>query len=153
MTSAVPVVVGVGQVVQRRGDGDRDAIGLMVDASIAAAVDAGEPELAGRLDMVLVPEGTWPHRDAGRVVATRLGSDDATTVVSRIGVLQTTLFGLAASSISTGESSVVLVVGGEAKAGGRDPVDPPDSGEPDVELAPGPDMWTDLEVERGLVVP
>ncbi len=153
MTRAVPVVVGVGQVVQHRGEGDRDAIGLMVEAARRAAADAGAPDVTQRLDMVLVPEGTWPHRDAGRVVAARLGSDDVTTVVSRIGILQTALLGLAARSIASGDASVVLVVGGEAKASGNDPVDPPDSGDPDVEMAPGPDMWTDLEVERGLAVP
>jgi acetyl-CoA C-acetyltransferase len=153
MTRAVPVVVGVGQVVQRPGDGDHDAIGLMVDAVRVAAADAGVPELSSRVEMVLVPEGTWPHRDAGRIVAERLGADVSTTVVSRIGVLQTSLFGLAARSISTGEVSVVLVVGGEAKASGTDPADPADSGIPDVEMAPGPDMWTALEVERGLAVP
>jgi acetyl-CoA C-acetyltransferase len=156
MTRAVPVVVGVGQVVQRRGDGDRDSIGLMVDAVHAAAADAGVPELSSRVDMVLVPEGTWPHRDAARIVASRLGAEDATTVVSRIGVLQTTLFGLAATAISKADASVVLVVGGEAKASGSDPVepvDPSDGDEPDIELAPGPDMWTALEVERGLAVP
>jgi acetyl-CoA C-acetyltransferase len=153
MTRAVPVVIGVGQVVQRRGDGDRDAIGLMVEAARAAAADAGASELAGRLDMVLVPEGTWPHRDAGRVVAARLGTDRATTLVSRIGILQTSLFGHAARSISSGEASVVLVVGGEAKASGNDVVDPSDSRDPDVEMAPAGEMWTALEVERGLAVP
>jgi acetyl-CoA C-acetyltransferase len=153
MTRAVPVVVGVGQVVQRRGDGDRDAIGLMVDAVHAAAADAGVPELSSRVDMVLVPEGSWPHRDAGRIVASRLGAEGATTLVSRIGILQTSLFGVAATAISAGEASVALVVGGEAKASGNDVVEPSDPDEPDIELAPGPDMWTDLEVERGLAVP
>jgi acetyl-CoA C-acetyltransferase len=153
MTRALPVVIGVGQVVQRRGDGDRDAIGLMVEAARVAAADAGVPELSGRLDMVLVPEGTWPHRDAGRVIAARLGSDDATTVAARIGILQTALFGLAATAISTGDASVVLVVGGEAKASGNDAVDPSAGGEADIEMVPGGDIVTALEIERGLAVP
>ena len=75
-------------------------------------------------------------------------------MVLRIGILQTALFGRAVRSIASGDASVVLVVGGEAKASGNDPVDPPDSGDPDVEMAPGArHCGPTLEVERGLAVP
>ena len=159
-----PVVVGVGQVLQRRDAidpaGGLDAIDLMVSAARAAADDAGAPTLLGRVGAVLVPEGTWPSGDAGRVIAERLGAPAARTTLARIGILQTTLLARAAAAIATGEVDVVLVVGGEARASavarnraGLAPLVrtwPPSA---DVDLAPHGEIVTAVEIERGLAVP
>ena len=42
--------------------------------------------LAGAIDLVLVPNGTWSYPDPGRLVAQRFGAD-ARTVVAEVGIL------------------------------------------------------------------
>ena len=66
--------------------------------------------------------------------------------ISGYGGLKTALFGHAAATISAGEESVVLVVGGEAKASGSDVADPSSVGEPDLEMVPAGDIVTGLEI-------
>ncbi len=148
------MVVGVGQVKQD-GAGPLDAVGLMVEAARAAGDDAGAPALLGRCGAVLVPEGTWPGGDAGRAVAEAVGAPGARTVLARIGILQTTPIARAASAIAAGQLDVALVVGGEARASARgglvERALPATAA--DDELAPGGEIVTAVEIERGLAVP
>ena len=152
-----PVVAGVGQVVQRPepgAPGPLDAVGLMAAAARLAADDAGSAALLGRVDAVLVPEGTWSPGNAGGAVAAALGCTGARTTLARVGVLQTTLLARAADDIVAGRADVVLIVGGEAKASARAGLTAVVPASPvDVELAPSGDILTALEIERGLAVP
>ncbi len=114
----------------------------------------------GRIDLVLVPRGTWPYRDPGRVVARRFGAT-ARSVIGDIGVLQQTLLTRAAQAVAAGDADVVLVCGAEAKQRalmaaktGVAPVDPdPSHTDPDEVLRPVGDILTPTEIERELAVP
>ncbi len=112
-----PVLVGAAAVSQRLNDpsGARNAVALMVDASVAAAADAGDTGLLHAVRAVFTPRGTWPYGDAGRLVATGIGNAQARTLSAEVGILQTTLFDRAATAIAAGDLDVALIVGGEAK--------------------------------------
>lgn len=60
---AHPVLVGVAATSQRTDDpGDAvEAAALVARAVRDAAVDAGAPALVDRIEVVLVPEGTWSY--------------------------------------------------------------------------------------------
>jgi len=88
---------------------------LMVRAVRAAAADAGVAGLAGRAGLVLVPRGTWPYRDPGRLVAGAVGADRARTLVAELGVLQTTLLARAAHAVRSGQVDVAVVCGAEGR--------------------------------------
>jgi len=61
----VPVLVGVGQVLQRTDDLEKakEPLELMVDAVHAAAADAGSRELLARAGAVRVIRGMWRYGD------------------------------------------------------------------------------------------
>lgn len=161
MTGDQPVLVGVG-AVQQRADEAADAVEaleLMAAAVGAAAADAGAPALLGRLDAVLVPEGTWSYRDPGRLLAERY-SPGARTIRADVGVLQQTLLTRACRDIAAGRAHVVLVCGGEARyrdrraaSAGSTAPETTSTGEPGEVLAPDHEIITTLEIERAMAVP
>ncbi len=133
---------------------------------MARAVEAAEvASLVGIADAVMVPTGMWGYRDAGRLVARRVGADRARTVRAEIGVLQTTLLNRAAGLIADGTAEVVVVVGGEARHRARrasiagivatETTQGPDDPEaiPDEVLEPTADIISPHEIARGLVAP
>lgn len=171
-----PVLVGVGEMVQR--DGALDPAGLMREALVTALADARGGPAAGSVDtggpgsaavtalgapagrplpapdLVLTPRGMWAHPDPGRAAALAVGSTSVRSIVAEIGVLQTTLFQRAFAEILDGTAEVVAIVGGEARYRSvRGGVDEPGEGEPDEVLRPHDDIITQLEVARGLGVP
>jgi len=158
-----PVLVGVGAVVQRAADPATadEAATLMAAALERAADDAGSRELLTSADRIAVPKGLWEYSDPARMVAARLGARQARTALAEIGVLQSTLLNAACCDIAGGKADVVLVVGGEAKyrnvsarAAGVAVSDTPQTDvEPDETLRPADELFTQLEVERGLVMP
>jgi acetyl-CoA C-acetyltransferase len=111
------VLVGACAVQQRCEDPNDglEPVELMVRALEGAAEDAGSRALLGLADGVRVPQGFWAYSDPGRLIAERLGASGARTQLTKLGVLQTTLFGRAAADIASGRARVVLVAGGEAK--------------------------------------
>jgi acetyl-CoA C-acetyltransferase len=157
------VIGGVGAVSQRLDDVDAavEAVELMVRAVEAAGV----PRLVRRADALMVPTGMWGYRDAGRLVARRVGADRARTVRGEIGVLQTTLVNRAAALIADGSADVVVVVGGEARyralrasitgVAAPETVQAPDAPDarPDDVLEPAADIISPHEIARGLVAP
>lgn len=118
-----PVVVGVGQVVQRDPSPPwREPADLALEALRRAADDSAAPDAAGLLgsaDLVCaVASASWTHRDLGAEVARRLGAAPAATV-------QTARFGgdggqlavnEAARAVAAGEAAVALVLGAESGA-------------------------------------
>jgi acetyl-CoA C-acetyltransferase len=82
-----PVIVGVGQVLQRTDDLDaaREPLELMVEAVQAAAEDACSRELLARAGAVRVVRGMWRYSDPGRVVAERVGCPTAVTALTQYG--------------------------------------------------------------------
>lgn len=158
-----PVLVGAGAVQQRMDDPLRalEPIELMIQALQRAASDAGCAELLSRADSVRVPRGFWDYSDPGRLIAERFGARGARTQLAELGILQTTLFGLAAQDIADGKEDVVLIAGGEAKyralraqmSGVQAPLTPQLEGRPDSVLRPAGEIWSSLEADFGLLMP
>ncbi|MEE3326733.1 MAG: acetyl-CoA acetyltransferase [Myxococcota bacterium] len=163
VSETAPVLVGVGACQQRIDDpaAALEPVALMVKALEAAGTDAGAPELLKRADSIRVPRGFWEYPDPARWVAEHVHAVSARTVVSEIGVLQSTLLGQAASDIAEGKAGIVLIAGGEAKYRALraqiNGTEAPLSSQPDVEadevLRPGQEILHPLEIERGAVMP
>ncbi len=114
-----PVIVGVGQVVQREPDLETlpDPAAYAAQALRAAAADAGTTALLGQADAVYaVASASWSYRDLAAEVAGRLGTAPTSTVMSARygGDAGQVLINTAAQAIADGEASVVLVCGAEA---------------------------------------
>lgn len=158
-----PVLVGAGAISERSDDPRKagDAVELMLRATELAGADSGRPELLSRAGLVVVPQGTWRFKDAGRRIAGHYKANGARTVFARIGVLQTTLFAVAAGAISRGDVDVALVVGGEAKwretmaARAGIVLETPDEtgSDPDETLVPEHEIVSREEISAGLVAP
>jgi acetyl-CoA C-acetyltransferase len=151
MDSRTPVVVGIGTVLDHAGEAD--ALELMWTALTGAATDSGGAGILGRVDVYMVPKGTWSSADPGRVLAARAGGE-ARTVLAELGVLQQALFDRAATAIVEGRADIVAIVGGEAKQRGTGPRAPAGEGLPPDEVwRPENEIISRLEIERGLGVP
>jgi len=113
---AIPVLVGVGQVLQRPEDpreGD-EPLAMMVAALERAGRDAGVPKLLARADAIYVLRGAWGYGDPGRAIARRLGAASAETVGTPYGgnFSQACVID-AAREIRAGRLRVALVTGAE----------------------------------------
>jgi acetyl-CoA C-acetyltransferase len=116
-----PVLVGVGQVVQREPNlaPDADPVGLAVRALHRAAADAGNPGLLADADTVLaVPSASWQYADAAALAAERVGATPERTIASSTfgGDGGQLVINHAAQLITDGEASVALLIGAEAGA-------------------------------------
>lgn len=159
-----PVLVGVGQFTQKPADPSDalEPVAMMVEVVERAANDAGAPRLLAKLDTVRVVKGAWPYRDAGRIIAERVGANPTQTAVSVDGgntpqslVNQTCL------DIAAGRLDVAVIVGAEGiwsrrrakRAGARIPYTD-DGGAPAAEVI-GTDvpMGSRLESARGVDLP
>ena len=118
MSTQVPVIVGVGQVIQKDAAAP-EALGpieLMVAAARRAGADAGASKLLGRIGWLAVVGGTWRYRNPGAVIAGHLGAPTAATALTGMsGSAPQNAVGVAAARIACGELDVALVVGGEAR--------------------------------------
>jgi len=118
MSSAqeIPVLVGVGQVLQRLEDPREAAepLEMMVAALGQAAEDSGALNLLQRADSICVVRGVWGYGDPGREIARRIDAAPTETVGTPYGgnfahscVID------AARSIQSGYNGVVLITGSE----------------------------------------
>ena len=150
-TPRTPVLVGVGTASSPAPVTD-----LMLEAVQAAADDCGRPSLLRQVDRVAMPQGTWTLTDPARTIADRIGAHGARTQRYEVGVSQQEMINEALLAIASGETDVVLVVGGEARAWARD-----DGGEevdtetrpPDDTVTRPPDFVAPIEVAAGIVWP
>ncbi|MGH0030950.1 MAG: acetyl-CoA acetyltransferase [Myxococcota bacterium] len=160
MNGELPVVVGVGQVLQRGDDpaAAKEPLALMVEALERAGADAGAPDLPARADAVYVVRGAWGYGDAGRAVAQRLGGSPAETVGTPYGgnFAQACVVD-AARQIAAGRRRIALVVGaengrtvGQAQRQGVELVESEAPGAPDRQIAPDLPIFHDAELARGM---
>ena len=161
-----PVVIGVGQVVQRTPDLDApvEPVASAVEALRAAERDAGV-DVLGRADLVCaVPSASWTYPDQAGLVASLVGAEDA-------GTVQTSPYGGdggqlamndAADRIVSGDAHVVLVSGAEAgatvaalQAAGREPqwTRQPDDAAPDRVIGVDRPANNEAETSVGLGAP
>lgn len=159
----IPVLVGVGQVLQREDDPDaaREPLELMAEAAERAADDAGSRALLAQADALRVVRGYWPYRDPGRVVAERLGCPAAKTAITPYGghfvqVLANRSF----LEIQRGDLDVAILTGAECgrtrallKQRGRKPEWSAAAGRPDEEIGVDMDMVHAFERARGIHMP
>jgi acetyl-CoA C-acetyltransferase len=145
-----PVLVGLG-----RSHDAAPVVELMTEAVRRAAVDAGAPGVLASIDRIVVPQGSWSLTDPARSVARRLGSADARTVLCQIGVSQQEVINHVLASVAAGESEVVAIVGGEARAWARDGGTELDEehAPPDTILERPPDFVASIEGAAGIVWP
>ncbi|MFC2027668.1 hypothetical protein ACFLU3_03160 [Chloroflexota bacterium] len=118
MSSAqeIPVLVGVGQILQRLEDPREAAepLEMMIAALEQAGEDAGAPNLLHRADSICVVRGVWGYGDPGREIARRLEASPTETVGTPYGgnfahscVID------AARNIQAAHSGIVLITGSE----------------------------------------
>ena len=111
-----PVLIGIGCIQQKGSFAELDeALILMEKATLAAIQDTENSEIINYVDEIQIPKGYWTYRDPGKWIADKHGFSDATTSVTKIGVLQQNLINSACKKIINGEIRASLIVGGEAR--------------------------------------
>jgi len=112
----IPVLVGVGQILQRLTDPREAAepLEMMLAALVQAGEDCGAPKLLQRADSIYVIRGMWGYGDPGREIARRLGAPLSETVGTAYGgnFSQACVID-AARAIHAGRRGVVLITGAE----------------------------------------
>ena len=111
-----PVIVGVGQVVQRAAgvDDARSPVQLIADAVRAAATDAGLAAVPDVDSLRVVQLLSWRYRDPARFVADELGITAAETVYTTSGGnTPQMLVNQTALEIQAGTVDLVVLSGGE----------------------------------------
>lgn len=120
----LPVVVGVGQLVNRtdRGATPLEPVALMTEAAALAETDSGVSGLLKRVDLVAaIPTVTWRYRDPGAIVASAHGAPEARTWYANVGGnLPQLMVNRIASQISAGDLDMALLVGAESGRGRRE---------------------------------
>jgi len=108
-----------------------------------------------------VPRGFWDYSDPGRLIAERFGASGARTVLAEIGVLQQTVLNGACNAIASGQEEIAIVTGGDAKyrslraiKAGIELSDTIQTGvAPDEVHQPTASLWSEVESDRGLMMP
>jgi acetyl-CoA C-acetyltransferase len=110
-----PVIVGVGQVIER-GDDAPEPVDLLAEAARAALTDAGVGQLAGAIDSIRVVRLlSWRYRDPGALVAERIGAQPRhSQYTTDGGHTPQVLVNQAAADIQDGRADVVLLGGAES---------------------------------------
>ncbi len=116
MNPNTPVVIGVGQVLQRVSDPleGEEPVDLMVSAALKAAADAGNADLLAGVDSVRVIRGAWRYKHPAGYVAETIGAPQAETVGTCFGgnMVQSTI-NESAKNILSGDNSLILITGAE----------------------------------------
>ncbi len=111
-----PVLVGVGQVTHRPGDGPLPSLVDLMTTAARRAGDDGGADLLERVGWIGVPKGAWTHPDPGREVAAAVGAGAAHTVLAEVGITQQEVIDAALAAVRDG-AGAALVVGGEVNHG------------------------------------
>ena len=123
MPALVPVIVGVADIVNRstKVEDAREPAVLMLEAIRNAIKDTSSTQtesLQSSIDSIdVVNSWTWPYPDLPGLLSQKLGIDAKHQQLSPHGGNKSALLvDDAAKRISTGQSKVALVTGGEALA-------------------------------------
>jgi acetyl-CoA C-acetyltransferase len=157
---ATPVLVGVGQVLERAEDPRQAAepLAMMLAALARAGEDCGAPALLARADSIYVPRGMWSYGDPGREIARRLGASPAESVGTPYGGNYSQACVIdAARAIAAGRCRVVLVAGaengrsaGQAQRLGVALRQTETQGAPDRKVDADKPIFHDAELARGM---
>jgi acetyl-CoA C-acetyltransferase len=115
LDARMPILVGWSAVSQRDEDPRRarEALTLMIEASVQAGMRCGQPSLLKSVDRIYVPKGRWSYVNPAAGIRQAIGADRAVTVLSSVGVLQQSLIGDACQRIQDGSIETALVVGAD----------------------------------------
>ena len=111
-----PVLVGVAQVSQRTQtpDDGKEPIELMIEASRAAAADAGCPKLLAEVGSIRVIRGYWPYQNPARAIGEAVGNPGAETAITPYGGnFVQTVVNRSALDIQAGVHDAILITGAE----------------------------------------
>ena len=155
-----PVLVGVGQMLQRLEDPREAAepLEMMVAALERAGEDAGAPKLLERVDSIYVLRGAWGYGDPGRELARRLDASPTETIGTPYGgnYAQGCVID-AARAIQAGRCGIALVTGaengrslGQAQRQGVELRPTEVAGVPDRMLAEDKPIFHPAELARGM---
>ncbi len=158
-----PVIVGVGQHLQRTDDvaAARHPVALMAEAARGAFADAGGA-IPARVDALhVVRTVSWQYADPAAALAAELGAPARTTAVTpHGGNMAQRLVNHAALAIARGEMDVAVLAGGEAshtrhlaRRAGLTPPWPTTNGGTAGRLFDDRPMSSDEEISRGIVLP
>ncbi len=156
----IPVIVGVGQILQRLDDptAAEEPLAMMVAALEQAAADSGAPKLLHAAESVYVPRGAWSYGNAAGEVARRLGATPEETVGTPFGgnFAQACVID-AARQIQAGRRRVALVAGaengrtqGQARRQGVSLRETRAPGSPDRLVAEDKPIFHEAELARGM---
>ncbi len=159
-----PVIVGVGQVLQRPEDLDeaQEPVRLMIDAVQRAQVDAGVSNLIRTADLIAVVAGAWRYSNPARLIATDLGAINASTALTTMGGQSPmAALGHLASEIQAGRVSCAVLTGGETiwsrrrlrRAGQKMVMTEQSDDSPDLTLGDTMTMTSDFEKQRNISEP
>ncbi len=116
MNPNTPVIIGVGQILQRAEDIEsaQEPIGLMLEAARLAADDAGVSGALTSLDSVRVVRGIWRYKQPAGYIAAQLGAPQAETMGTPFGGNSVqALVSETALNILSGNNQFVLLSGAE----------------------------------------
>ena len=116
MNPNTPVIIGVGQLLQRVADPleGLEPIDMMVEAVKKASEDSGVPYLLPNVESVRVIRGMWRYRQPAGYVADAIGCPEAEKVGTCYGgnMVQSTL-NQSALDILNGDKSLIVLTGAE----------------------------------------
>ena len=157
-----PVIIGIGEIVDRPADPAlaREPLHLMADAIRAADADAGGGFVERIDSMDVINLVSWRYDRVAQRLAERLGINPARAVYGLVGgETPTTKIHEAALRIMNGNSRVAVITGGEAanavskaKAAGIDLPWTPPAAKPENPII-GSDHVTPLAVRHGIMSP
>jgi acetyl-CoA C-acetyltransferase len=156
----LPVLVGVGQVLVEGNDAP-EPVELLARAAEAAIDDAQVPAIRGSIQAIeVVRIISWRYRDAGALLARRIGAHQLrTTTTANGGQMPQALVNRAAERILRGELDVVLIGGAESyrtrrayRARGELPpwTPDPDDAAPTETFGSPLEMTSELEQHMGI---
>ena len=155
-----PVLVGVGQILQRLEDPREAAepLDMMISALQQAGTDCAVPALLTHTDSIYVLRGAWGYGDPGRAIAKQLGATPKETIGTPYGGNYSQACVIdAAREILAGRCSVALVVAAEngrsqrqAQRQGVSLQASEASGEPDRKIDEDKAIFHDAELARGM---
>ena len=160
-----PVIVGVGFCQNHAADPTQcpEPYLLMAAAVKNAAKNAADTSLVSHIESISVEQGMWQYKNPGKLVADEIGCPNAKSILADLGVLQLNpLFDLF-DAITSGETSLGVVTGGEAKfrelrakitgVKVNNTEQPENTPEPDI-YHPTPDPFaTKIESDAGIFMP
>ena len=162
LSDRIPVLVGVGVATQREDDFRQalDPMALMLWAVQAAGRDTGRAAALRGVQWIAVSRGRWAYTNPSGAIARAIGANEATTVLTSVGVLQQTLIGAACARIAHGTAHTTLVAGSDAgyrllraQLAGEEMEEHSEQGAPDEFWAPENELRHPVELRAGLQMP